>query len=235
MKKGVIYLIPNYLGEEKDPLLLPAYLREVINSIKYFAVEEIRSARQLLKSIDKGIIIDDLKFFILNEQSADSEPASFLHPVLEGNDLGIISEAGCPGIADPGAELVKLAHEQHIKVVPLTGPSSILLSLMASGLNGQSFSFEGYLPKERNDRIKKIKELERSILSTGQTKIFIETPYRNNHLLEDLLLHCNPQVKLCIATNINTSKESIYTRKIADWKKQSPDLSKKPTVFLLGS
>jgi len=234
VKKGTLYLVPNFLGDQKDPLLLAGTVATIIPTIQYFAVEEIRSARQLIARLSKAVNIDALHFFILNEHSDPAQLSEILQPLLDGNDLGIISEAGCAAIADPGSDLVRAAHEQRIKVVPLTGPSSILLSLIASGLNGQSFSFEGYLPKERNLRIKKLKELDHAVQHSGQTKIFIETPYRNNHLLEDILSQCGGQTRLCIASNINGSDELIRTQTISSWKKQVPEINKKPTVFLLG-
>ena len=234
VKKGTLYLIPNFLGDRKEAHLLPAIVSETILHIQYFAVEEIRSARHLISRINKSVPIDSLHFFTLNEHSDPAQLSEILEPLLEGFDLGIISEAGCAAIADPGTDLVRMAHEKNIRVVPLTGPSSILLSLISSGLNGQSFSFEGYLPKERELRIKKLRELDVATHKTGQTKIFIETPYRNNHLLEDILSQCNVQTRLCIGCNINGAGEMIVTKTISAWKKQVPDLGKMPTVFLLG-
>jgi 16S rRNA (cytidine1402-2'-O)-methyltransferase len=234
VKKGTLYLVPNFLGDQKDPLLLPGTVSGILPQLQYFAVEEIRAARQLIARLSKAVNIDALHFFTLNEHSDPAQLSEILQPLLDGNDLGVISEAGCAAIADPGTDLVRLAHEHGIKVVPLTGPSSILLSLIASGLNGQSFSFEGYLPRERNLRIKKLKELDHAAQQSGQTKVFIETPYRNNHLLEDILSQCSGQTRLCIASNINGTDEWIKTQSISSWKKQIPDLNKKPTVFLLG-
>jgi len=234
VKKGILYLVPNFLGDRKEARLIPSLVAETLAHIQYFAVEETRSARQLIARLNKAIHIDDLHFFELNEHSDPAKLSELIKPLLDGFDLGIISEAGCAAIADPGTDLVRLAHSKGIKVVPLTGPSSILLSLVASGLNGQSFSFEGYLPKERGLRIKKLKELDHMVQQTGQTKIFIETPYRNNHLLEDILSNCDPQTRLCIACHINGTGESIVTQALSSWKKEVPDLNKKPAVFLLG-
>jgi 16S rRNA (cytidine1402-2'-O)-methyltransferase len=169
----------------------------------------------------------------LNQHTAAGEIVGYLNSLLDGKDMGMISEAGCPGIADPGAEVARLAHERNIRVVPLVGPSSILLALMASGFNGQSFCFSGYLPKERPDRIKKIKELERTVMQKDQTQIFIETPYRNMHLLDDLLANCEKTSKLCIACDITLPTEFIRTKRISEWKNQLPDLNKKPCIFLL--
>ena len=159
---------------------------------------------------------------------------TFLRPIDEGKNIGVISDAGCPGVADPGADVVALAHQKNIKVVPLVGPSSILLSLMASGFNGQSFCFNGYLPKEKKDRVRKLKDLERMAIAQKQTQLFIETPYRNQHVLTDLLANCNPNSKLCIAVDITMASEQIVTKTIAEWKNTVIDLNKRPCIFLLG-
>jgi len=170
---------------------------------------------------------------LLNQHTPVQEISGYLNSISEGKNIGIISEAGCPGIADPGADVVKMAHEKNIQVVPLVGPSSIFLALMASGFNGQNFAFNGYLPKERPDRIKKIKELERLAQQKDQTQLFIETPYRNTHMLEDILTSCEGSTKLCIACDITLSTEYIKTKTIAAWKKQVPDINKRPTIFLI--
>jgi 16S rRNA (cytidine1402-2'-O)-methyltransferase len=232
-KKGSLYVLPNFLGDTRETSLLPGEVAKVLAMVKHFAVEEIRSARQLIARMDKTIDINTLHFYDLNEHTT-AQQVSDLMSILKTENMAIISEAGCAAVADPGASLVRLAQEKDIAVIPLTGPSSIILALMASGLNGQSFSFEGYLPKERPGRIGKIKELESSMNKTGQTKIFIETPYRNDHLMEDLLTHCNPKTLLCIAVQLQGPEETIRTRTIAAWKKNQPKLAKQPAVFLLG-
>ena len=233
MTFGILYVLPNFLGE-KDPMLLPGILPGILKKTRYYAVEEIRSARQLIARMDKSIDIDSLHFHLLNEHTPPAEITTFLEPLLSGHDMAIISEAGCAAVADPGAALVRLAQQNNIRVIPVAGPSSILLALMASGLNGQAFSFEGYLPKERDARIRKIRALDQEIHKTGQTKIFIETPYRNAHLVSDLLAHCDSSTLLCMATDIQGAKETIHTKTIGQWKKSPPHADKTPAIFLLG-
>ncbi|HSH68041.1 MAG TPA: SAM-dependent methyltransferase, partial [Bacteroidia bacterium] len=176
--------------------------------------------------------LQDIILHPLNQHTPSQEISGYLKALSEGKNIGVISEAGCPGVADPGAEVVAIAHERHIRVIPLVGPSSILLALMASGFNGQSFTFHGYLPKERSERIKKLKELEKAT-QKGQTQLFIETPYRNTHLLDDILQTCESTTLLCIACDITLPTEFIKTRRIAEWKKHIPDIHKKPTIFLV--
>jgi len=227
-----LFLIPTTLGDTAISKVLPDYNKTVILSIKYFVVENIRTARRFLKLTEPSIDIDALTFFTLNEHtSKETSLADFLKPVEEGYSVGILSEAGCPAIADPGAELVALAHQKNIRVIPLIGPSSILLALMASGFNGQRFAFHGYLPIENEQRIKALKKLEQTIYSDNQTQLFIETPYRNNKMLDDILKTCKPATKLCIAADITLDNEFIKTRSINEWKKQKPDLSKRPCIF----
>ena len=227
-----LFLIPTTLGDTAISKVLPDYNKTVILSIKYFVVENIRTARRFLKLTEPSIDIDALTFFTLNEHtSKETSLADFLKPVEEGYSVGILSEAGCPAIADPGAELVALAHQKNIRVIPLIGPSSILLALMASGFNGQRFAFHGYLPIENEQRIKALKKLEQTIYSDNQTQLFIETPYRNNKMLDDILKTCKPATKLCIAADITLGSEYIKTRSIDEWKKQKPDLSKRPCIF----
>ncbi len=229
-----LYLIPNLLSDSPWQQVLPAYNAEIINSINYFIVEEIRNARRFLKKVNRDINIDALTFMELNKHTPDLQKNSYLDFVRQGNDMGIISEAGCPGVADPGAEIVKLAHRRNITVVPLVGPSSILLALMASGLNGQNFAFTGYLPVKKPDRLKRIQQLENQAVQHRQSQIFMETPYRNGHLLNDLLSTCQPGTSLCIAADITSGNEMIKTRTIAEWKKNIPVLDKLPVIFILG-
>ena len=233
MEKGKIYMIPTTLGDSTIDAVIPKDVQQIIIGTKYFIVENIKTTRRFLKKVERGIDIDELQFFVLNKHTSSVELESFLNPALEGSNMGVISEAGCPGIADPGSDIVSIAHSKNIKVVPLIGPSSILLALIASGMNGQNFCFNGYLPKERNLRIKKIKELERQAIS-GVTQIFMETPFRNNHLMEDLLKQCAPNTTLCLDADISLENEFIQSKKIIDWKKHAPNLSKRPCMFLIG-
>lgn len=230
-----LYLLPNLLSESPWQNVLPSYNAEVINQIRHFIVEDIRNARRFLKKVNRETDIDSLTFMELNKHTPEMQKNGYLDYIQQGFDVGIISEAGCPGVADPGAEMVKIAYRRGMTVVPLVGPSSILLALMASGMNGQSFAFTGYLPVKKPDRLKRIQQLERQAVQQKQSQIFMETPYRNNHLLNDLLATCQPGTSLCIAADITSESEMIRTRTIADWKKQKPDLEKKPVIFILGS
>jgi len=232
--KGVLYLVPNTLGNPDTTETIPEGIKERVNHIKVFIVENLRNARRYLKSLNKEIEIDALSFFELNEHTPPEEIPSFLDLVDKGMDAAIISEAGVPGVADPGSAVVRVAHEKGIRVVPLTGPSSILLALMASGLNGQSFCFHGYLPIKRPERIKKIREIEQKAVRSGETQLFIEAPYRNDALLADLLETCIPSTRLCIAADITLESEFIFTKTAGDWKKKKPALHKRPVLFLIG-
>ncbi len=228
-----LYLIPTTLGNTDLDRVLPNYNHQIISGIEYFIVENIRTARRFLKKIDPNTDIDSLHFFELNKHTEISEFSKYLSPIKENRSIGVISEAGCPAIADPGADIVALAHQMNIQVVPLVGPSSILLSLMASGFNGQSFAFYGYLPIDNQEKINIIKRLEGRIYGENQTQIFIETPYRNNKLIEDLISICRPTTKLCIACDISLNSELIITKTIRDWKKEKVDIHKRPAVFLI--
>lgn len=230
---GKIYLIPVTLGETSVEKVLPTYNKEIVISIKHFIVENIRSARRFLKKTESSINIDELTFFELNKHTDLKQIETYLHPLKDGHDIGIISEAGCPAIADPGADIVNIAQKKGVIVVPLVGPSSILMGLMGSGFNGQSFAFHGYLPIDAKDRLQRIKQLEQRIYSEHQTQIFIETPYRNHKLAEDLIKNCTPSTKLCIAMNITCEDEYIKTLPIKSWEKKLPDMNKKPCVFLI--
>jgi 16S rRNA (cytidine1402-2'-O)-methyltransferase len=213
--------------------VLPAYNIEIIQGIKHFIVEDVRSARRFLKKVDREFDIDSLSFYPLNKHTSAEDISGYLEPLLAGQSMGVISEAGCPAVADPGADVVAIAQRKNLKVVPLVGPSSIILSVMGSGFNGQSFAFHGYLPIEPGERVKRIKQLEQRIYSENQTQLFIETPYRNHKMVDDLLQNCRPQTKLCIAANLTCEGEYIKTRAISEWKGKVPDLSKIPCIFLL--
>ncbi|EEF78086.1 SAM-dependent methyltransferase [Phocaeicola coprophilus] len=229
-----LYLLPVTLGDTAIDKVLPAYNAGIIREIKHFIVEDVRSARRFLKKVDREIDIDTLSFYPLNKHTSPEDISGYLNPLAEGHSMGVISEAGCPAVADPGADVVAIAQRRNLKVVPLVGPSSIILSVMASGFNGQSFAFHGYLPIEPNERSKRLKELEGRIYSEHQTQLFIETPYRNHKMLDDILKACRPQTKLCIAANITCEGEYIKTRTVKEWKGIAlPDLSKIPCIFLL--
>lgn len=228
-----LYLLPVTLGDTPTEKVIPAYNREIIISIKHFIVEDVRSARRFLKKIEPSIVIDELTFYPLNKHTSPEDISGYLKPLAEGNLMGVISEAGCPAVADPGADVVAIAQRKNMKVVPLVGPSSIILSVMASGFNGQSFAFHGYLPIEPGERMKRLKELEQRVYNEHQTQLFIETPYRNNKMMEDILKACRPQTKLCIAANITCDGEYIKTRSLKEWKGKLPDLTKIPCIFLI--
>lgn len=228
-----LYLLPVTLGDTAIEKVLPSYNKEIILGIKHFIVEDVRSARRFLKKVDSGINIDELTFYPLNKHTSPEDISGYLKPLAEGQAMGVISEAGCPAVADPGADVVAIAQRRNMKVVPLVGPSSIILSVMGSGFNGQSFAFHGYLPIEPSERMKRIKELEQRIYTENQTQLFIETPYRNNKMMEDILKTCRPQTKLCIAANITCEGEYIYTKTIKEWKGKLPDLAKIPCIFLI--
>ena len=228
-----LFLIPVTLGETEHNRVLPEYNREVILGIKHFIVENIRTARRFLKKTEPAIVIDDLKFYELNKHTSPEDVAGYLIPLSKGESVGVISEAGCPAVADPGADVVAIAQQKGYPVVPLVGPSSILMAVMASGFNGQSFAFHGYLPIDGNERTAMLKKLEGRIYTENQTQLFIETPYRNNKLAEELLRTCRPSTKLCIASDITCEDEYIRTKSIKAWNGKLPDLNKKPTIFLI--
>ena len=214
--------------------VLPANVIHTARKLDTFIVENEKTARQFLSMIKPNTPIRGLNLLTLNEHTAEKELPMLLAPLLSGRDVGLISDAGCPGIADPGADLVRLAHRKGIRVVPLVGPSSILLALMASGMNGQHFTFLGYLPVEKNERIQKIREIEKRSQQHQETQIFVEAPYRNQHMLQDIVDTCHADTKLCVAANISLEGELIISKSIADWKKSPlPDLHRQPTVFLL--
>ena len=230
-----LYLIPVELGDTSQERVLPSYNREVILGIRYFIVEELRSARRFLKRVDKDININALTFFPMGKHADAALFERYLKPLETGESVGVISEAGCPAVADPGADVVAIAQRKGLRVVPLVGPSSMIMAVMASGLNGQSFAFNGYLPIDPAERIKRIKQLEARASSEHQTQLFIETPYRNHKLMETLCQTLRPQTRLCIAAGITTDDEWIRTLTVAQWKRTTlPDLSKTPAIFLFG-
>ena len=228
-----LYLIPNLLGETPVEQVLPPYNHEIILGIRHFIVEDVRTARRFLKLVDRSIDIDQLTFYTLNKHTNPEEVASMLKPLEEGSPMGVISEAGCPAVADPGADVVAIAQRKGLKVVPLVGPSSIILAVMGSGFNGQSFAFNGYLPIEPDERIKTLKRLEQRAYTENQTQLFIETPYRNAKMMADILKACRPQTHLCIAAGLTTKEEYIKTRTIKEWNGKLPALEKIPCIFLI--
>ncbi len=232
--KGTLYLLPTTLGSfDTIHKSLPDYNLDVIRKIDFFIVENLRTARRFLRAAKHPKTIDELTFFELGKHTPEDSIQSFLNPVLEGKSIGLLSETGTPCVADPGADIVNIAHQMRIQVVPLVGPNSIILSLMASGFNGQQFVFLGYLPVDRGELKRKIQLMEQSVYKHNQTQIFIETPFRNRKLFESLLNVCMKQTRLCIATDLTLKSESIRTLSIAGWKKETVDINKKPTVFLL--
>lgn len=233
IKKPTLFLLPSSLGESDFDAILPQRNKEIINSLKYFIVEDVRTARRFLKKVNSQIDIDSLTFSTLNQHTTSEELSTFLRPMFDGNNIGLLSEAGCPAIADPGAEIVAMAQENNFTIVPLVGPSSILLALMASGFNGQSFAFVGYLPIQKEDRSKTIKKLETRVYAENQSQLFIETPYRNMKMLDELIKTLQPNTKLCIAADITLPTEFIKTKTIKDWKSKLPDLEKRPCIFII--
>ena len=238
MKYGTLYLIPVTLGDDNIAALLPTSLPsdviKIAQTLEHFVVESEKTARQFLSAIKTAKPVRELSLNLLNEHTLDKDVATLLSPLLAGKNVGLMSDAGCPGVADPGAKLIALAHQKGVKVVPFVGPSSILLSLMASGLNGQQFAFLGYLPVDKLARNIKLKEIEKRSQTHNETQIFIETPYRNQHMLEAILTSCNANTRLCIASQVSLPDEMIVTKRISEWKQSVlPDLHKIPTVFLL--
>lgn len=236
MLEAGLYLIPSQLSDGPIDKVLPAHNVEVVRGIRHFVVESLRSARRFLKKCDRDIDIDSLTFHELNEHTDLKDTAALeamLAPIAAGEPVGVISDAGCPAVADPGADVVAIAQRKGYKVFPLVGPSSILMSLMASGFNGQRFAFEGYLPVDAQARQARLKEMTRRIEREHQTQIFIEAPYRNNQLIADLVKHMPAAMRLCVATDITGDRQSIVTRSIADWRKAQYDYHKVPTIFLL--
>lgn len=231
---AALYLIPVTLGETSIEQVLPPYNHEVIMGIRHFVVENIRSARRFLRQTDKAFPIDDCTFFEMGKHADEKQFSQYLQPLREGKTVGVISEAGCPAVADPGADIVRIAQREGLRVVPLVGPNSMIMAVMSSGLGGQSFAFNGYLPVDASDRAKRLKALESRAWTEGQTQLFIETPYRNEKMFQALLSTLRPQTRLCIAAGITTADEYIRTLPISEWKKTKlPDLSKIPAIFLI--
>ncbi|MCK9169750.1 MAG: SAM-dependent methyltransferase [Treponema sp.] len=232
--ENALYLIPSLLGETDAEQVLPSYNHDIVVQIKYFIVENVRSARRFLKKVDKDIDIGTLTFYELSEHTDVTQIGNYLDPLKNGSAMGVISEAGCPAVADPGAAVVAIAQKQNLRVIPLVGPSSIIMAVMGSGFNGQSFAFNGYLPVKPAERAQKLKQLESRVYKENQTQLFIETPYRNAKMIETILSALRPETKLCIAAGITCPEEYIHTRTVAQWKKTAlPDLNKVPAIFLL--
>ena len=230
---GKLYLIPTRLGDNPPLEVLPLSIKKVIENLNHYIVENEKTARRFIKRISPKKSQNSLKIKVLNKFTDVLELSTFLDPCTRGESVGILSEAGCPGIADPGSEIVQLAHNKNIKVIPLVGPSSVFLALMSSGMNGQNFAFNGYLPIDKSERRNELKRLERLSFEQGQSQLFIETPYRNNKLLEDLIGILQPNTRLCIACDITLPTELIKTKTISDWKKSTVDLHKRPAIFII--
>ncbi|MDC1244552.1 SAM-dependent methyltransferase [Crocinitomicaceae bacterium] len=233
-KTGNLYIIPNTLGGESLEDIIPSEVTLKASGIRHFIVENLKSSRRLLRKMDRQFPIDESMFIEMNKRSTEQDTMKGLQWLMAGNDVGVISDAGCACVADPGADIVSLAHSQKIAVIPLVGPSSILLSLMGSGFSGQNFSFHGYLPKDRKDRIKTLKIYEFESRKKGYTQIFMDTPYRNMNVLEDLLNELADHTQICIASNITLHNQRIRTMSVEDWRENAYDLSKSPCVFLIG-
>ncbi|WNM19032.1 SAM-dependent methyltransferase [Flavobacterium capsici] len=231
--KGKLYLIPTTMGEMNPEEVLPSLVYRTVELIDTYIVENEKTARKFIKSVQPKKIQAELKISLLNKRTEDSELIAMIKPCLNGENIGLMSEAGCPGVADPGAAIVKIAHENGIQVVPLVGPSSILLAMMASGMNGQSFAFNGYLPIDKGEKKNAIKNFETLSFSKNQSQLFIETPYRNNKLIDDLLQFLQPNTLLCVACDITLPTEYIKTLRISDWKKTKVDLHNRPTIFII--
>ncbi len=234
MNKGTLYLIPTLLGQETADVI-PQSSRQIIHKLTEFIVEQEKPARHFLKAIGYPLSLDELTLHPLSKHTPPEDTMSYLAAAEKGGDIGLLSDAGAPAVADPGAEMVKLAHLKNIRVVPLAGPSSILLALMSSGFNGQHFTFLGYLPIQQNERIKAIKQLETDAYRSHTTQIFMETPFRNQHMLKDIVANCKTDTSLCIACDLTLPTEFISTKTVSEWMQRLPDLHKRPTIFLIGS
>lgn len=234
MKKiGRLFLIPSLLSDDAVEKQIPLYNRQIVGDINYFIVEELRTARRFLKRLQPQMVIDSLHFAEMNEHTNSDKVLELLQPLLQGEDGALISEAGMPCVADPGNELVFMAHQLNVEVIPLVGPSSLFLALMASGFNGQCFTFHGYLPIDRNEREQKLKQLERNAWQLDQTQIFIETPYRNKQMIDSIVHVCRKETQLCIAANILSHQQKIVTQTIQRWKTDTTDFHKQPGIFLI--
>lgn len=232
-KKGKLYIIPSPLSENSLDKVVTPEMELILKSTNHFLVENVRTARRFISSLKLGVVIEKLNFKILDKKTREKEVERLCNPLTRGYDIGVLSEAGCPGIADPGNLAVSYAHRNNFEVIPLVGPSSIFMALMASGFNGQSFVFHGYLPIDKQERAQAIKAVEKDAINKKQTQIFMETPFRNDHLLADILRVCLPNTKLCIAKNITGADERIRSKTIKEWKRIQVDLHKVPTIFLI--
>ncbi len=231
--ESFLYLIPCTLGDTPIDQVLPRYNAEIVRGIRYFIVEEIRTARRFLRRVDREFPIDDCTFYEMGKHADEGQYASYLKPIAQGCPVGVISEAGCPAVADPGADIVAIAQRTGIRVIPLVGPNSMIMAVMASGLNGQSFAFHGYLPIDEGERARRLQVLEKRARQEGQTQLFIETPYRNRRFFDTLVRTLSSQTRLCVAAGLTTEDEWIHTHTIGEWRKLSlPDLSKTPAIFL---
>ncbi|MEL7833949.1 SAM-dependent methyltransferase [Fodinibius sp. Rm-B-1B1-1] len=234
LKKGTLYLIPNTLGKTPENNTIPEYVLNIIRKLDVLIVENVQTAARYLQWVGDTVPEYEIEFLLLNKKTPVHEITSFLNPLKKGKDAGILSEAGCPVVADPGSELIKMAHDQSITVEPLVGPSSILLALMGSGFNGQQFTFHGYLPIDQNKRQGAIQKLEQQSKESGGTQIFMEAPHRNDEVVEDVVRYCNPNTRFCTATNLTLPGERIVSKKISAWRKSTGDsIHKEPTIFLL--
>ncbi len=232
--KARLYLLPTTLGESAPEAVIPAGVLAISRKLKYFIVENERTARRYLKAIGTEHPLDELEFHILDKRTDAIELPRLIAPLLRGVDMGLLSEAGLPAIADPGGKVVALCHREKIRVIPATGPSSIVLALIASGFNGQAFTFHGYLPIDKKERSQKLRSLESEAQRSRTTQIFMETPFRNDKLLEQMLSACSPNTELCIATDITLGSEAITTRPVSHWRKHQPSIHKRPAMFLIG-
>jgi len=236
MSKGKIFMIPNVIADETQEATIPLAVKDAILKTDVFIVENIRTARRYISALKLGLVIESLEFQILNKKTSFDEIFELLQPAInDGKNFGVVSESGCPGIADPGAKLVHLAHQFGLKVIPLVGPSSILLALMASGFNGQSFAFHGYLPIDKKERQAALRKLEKNSFENDQTQIFMDTPYRNEKLFLDIIKNCRKDTFLCVAKDVTGKEEQILSKPIAKWKQGDISMNKVPAIFLLYS
>lgn len=235
-ESGTLYLIPNYLGFVSPNRVFPPYNTQIIATLRYFIVENEKNARRLIKSLVPEKNIDELVFFVLNKHTASSDVEHFFDPLMHGESIGLLSDAGLPAVADPGSQVIFRAHQLGIRVEPLVGPSSVFLALMASGLNGQSFTFHGYLPINKTQLVRRLRQMEKDAYRSGQTQIFIETPYRNHKMFDTLLRTLSPHTRLCVATDLTHPKGFVYTRRIDDWNQmEPPNFHKRPSIFLFAA
>lgn len=233
-EKGTLYLIPNTLGKTPENNTIPEYVLNIIRQLEVLIVENVQTAARYLQWVGDTVPEYEIEFLLLNKDTPTREMTSFLNPLKQGKDAGLLSEAGCPAVADPGSEFIKMAHSQDITVAPLVGPSSILLALMGSGFNGQQFCFNGYLPIDENKRQQAIQKLEHKSKSEGSTQIFMEAPHRNDEVKDDVIRYCDPKTRFCTATNLTLPDEQIISKKISEWRKNSgSSIHKEPTIFLL--